>query len=198
MYISFTMFFFVLGSNFQSCSFLSNAQEKCDASYSGAAAYRMKGRSNHMNSHVDLDGRSNQHKISLLDVNGYRMSSNESAAHELKLSRSMVLQQHLFWIVLLAALFFAGLILAVCYVGGSQSSDASAETETRPETTKEELGQEKAESESPTEVSMANFFADDTDDEDDGANGKIDSGDSKREQSGKHDAESRVLRSSHD
>eukprot|EP00928_Gymnodinium_smaydae_P059826 TRINITY_DN43283_c0_g1_i1.p1 TRINITY_DN43283_c0_g1~~TRINITY_DN43283_c0_g1_i1.p1 ORF type:complete len:257 (-),score=27.60 TRINITY_DN43283_c0_g1_i1:474-1244(-) len=142
MYVASILSFFVFGLSVQPLSIFSTTWEERDASYSGVAAYRMKshdkqndshvdlGRKSHgrqigsrvdsglkshgkqNNSHADLGGRSIEHDGSLLDLNAYRASSNESATYELKLSRTLMSNRHWFLIVAAAALLI--LILAKC------------------------------------------------------------------------------------
>eukprot|EP00928_Gymnodinium_smaydae_P071325 TRINITY_DN54948_c0_g1_i1.p1 TRINITY_DN54948_c0_g1~~TRINITY_DN54948_c0_g1_i1.p1 ORF type:complete len:134 (+),score=4.87 TRINITY_DN54948_c0_g1_i1:72-473(+) len=130
MYVASVLSFFVLGLSFQSCSFLSNTHEGCVARYSGVAAYRMKWRNNRISSYLSLGGRSTQPTISLLDLDGYRMSSNESATHELNLSRSRILNMEQLKVVVITAFIVCTcLICAIFCFAGVESSGESAETE---------------------------------------------------------------------
>eukprot|EP00928_Gymnodinium_smaydae_P022152 TRINITY_DN18696_c0_g1_i2.p1 TRINITY_DN18696_c0_g1~~TRINITY_DN18696_c0_g1_i2.p1 ORF type:complete len:261 (+),score=8.03 TRINITY_DN18696_c0_g1_i2:194-976(+) len=67
------------------------------------------------------------HTDSLHDLQGSRVSCNESVTHELTLSDSLATHGAVPWVMVAAALFILVLLmLAVCHYGGVQRSDAIA------------------------------------------------------------------------
>eukprot|EP00928_Gymnodinium_smaydae_P031055 TRINITY_DN2291_c0_g1_i3.p1 TRINITY_DN2291_c0_g1~~TRINITY_DN2291_c0_g1_i3.p1 ORF type:complete len:494 (-),score=50.55 TRINITY_DN2291_c0_g1_i3:379-1860(-) len=78
MHVAFVLSLFVLRLNFQSCSFLLYAHDECDATYSGVAAWRLKSRTDHVDSLLALNDKSKKHNSSLLALKEKSYKQNSS------------------------------------------------------------------------------------------------------------------------